>query len=68
MRQFLQRLPATPPIDGTFTNHVAIHEGFAAGRVDPDAIITRRFGLDETERALRAGREDPGSVKAMIHL
>jgi L-iditol 2-dehydrogenase len=39
----------------------------AAGRVDLEAIITGRFGLDETERALRAGLEDPRSVKAMVH-
>src|SRR5215210_1653222 len=36
----------------------------ASGRVDLDAIITGRFPLEQTERALRAGREDPGSVKA----
>jgi len=38
----------------------------AAGRVDPEAIITGRFGLEDTEAALRAGREDPRSVKAMV--
>jgi L-iditol 2-dehydrogenase len=38
----------------------------ATGRVDPEAIITARFGLDEAETALRAGREDPASVKAMV--
>lgn len=38
----------------------------AAGRVDPEAIITGRFGLGDTEVALRAGREDPRSVKAMV--
>jgi L-iditol 2-dehydrogenase len=38
----------------------------AAGKVDPEAIITGHFGLDEAEAALRAGREDPASVKAMV--
>ena len=39
----------------------------AAGRVDLEAIITGRYGLDETDGALRAGRGDPGSVKVMVH-
>jgi L-iditol 2-dehydrogenase len=39
----------------------------AAGLVDLEAIITGHYGLEETERALRAGRDDPGSVKAMVH-
>jgi L-iditol 2-dehydrogenase len=39
----------------------------AGGRVDLEAIITGHFALDETERALRAGLEDPRSVKAMVH-
>jgi L-iditol 2-dehydrogenase len=38
-----------------------------SGRVDLGAIITGRYGLDETEQALRAGREDPGSVKVMVN-
>jgi L-iditol 2-dehydrogenase len=38
----------------------------ATGRVDPEAIITGRFGLDEAETALRAGRADPASIKAMV--
>ena len=38
----------------------------AGGRVDPEAIITGRYKLDDAETALRAGREDPGSVKAMV--
>jgi L-iditol 2-dehydrogenase len=37
-----------------------------AGRVDLEAIVTGHFGLDDTEAALRAGREDPGSVKPVI--
>jgi L-iditol 2-dehydrogenase len=39
----------------------------ASGRVDLEAIITGHFALEETERALRAGLEDPRSVKAMVH-
>ena len=38
----------------------------AAGRVDLDAIITGHFALDDAEAALRAGREDPSSVKVMV--
>jgi L-iditol 2-dehydrogenase len=39
----------------------------ASGRVDLEAIITGHYGLDETDRALRAGLEDPDSVKVMVH-
>jgi L-iditol 2-dehydrogenase len=39
----------------------------ATGRVDLDAIITGHFGLEDTETALRAGRDDPGSVKPVVH-
>lgn len=38
----------------------------ASGRVDLDAIITGHFPLEETERALRANREDPASIKPMV--
>jgi len=38
----------------------------AAGRVDLQAIVTGHYRLDETEAALRAGREDPTSVKVMV--
>jgi L-iditol 2-dehydrogenase len=38
----------------------------AAGRVDLDAIITGHYDLDDAEAALRAGREDPTSVKVMV--
>jgi L-iditol 2-dehydrogenase len=37
------------------------------GRVDLDAIITGHYRLEDTEQALRAGLDDPGSVKAMVH-
>jgi L-iditol 2-dehydrogenase len=39
----------------------------AEGRVDLEALVTGHFTLEETERALRAGREDPTSVKAVVH-
>jgi L-iditol 2-dehydrogenase len=39
----------------------------ASGRVDLEALITGHYPLEETERALRAGREDPASVKPMVH-
>ena len=38
----------------------------ASGAVDLKAIMSQRFGLDEAEAALRAGREDPESVKPMV--
>ena len=38
----------------------------AAGRVDLKAIMTGRFGLDDADAALRAGREDPDSVKPIV--
>jgi len=38
----------------------------ASGRVDLKAIISGHFGLDDAEAALRAGREDPDSVKPMV--
>jgi L-iditol 2-dehydrogenase len=37
------------------------------GRVDVEAIVTGHFSLEETEAALRAGREDPASVKPVVH-
>ena len=39
----------------------------ASGQVDLDAIVTGHFALAETEAALRAGREDPAAVKAVVH-
>jgi L-iditol 2-dehydrogenase len=38
----------------------------ADGRVDLDAIVTGRYALDDAEAALRAGREDPANVKAIV--
>jgi 2-desacetyl-2-hydroxyethyl bacteriochlorophyllide A dehydrogenase len=38
----------------------------AAGRVNLSAIITGRFALEDTEAALRAGREDPASIKPLV--
>jgi L-iditol 2-dehydrogenase len=39
----------------------------ASGRVDLEALITGHYPLEQTERALRAGLEDPGSIKPMVH-
>lgn len=39
----------------------------ASGRIDLDALVTGRFPLQKTEAALRAGRNDPTSVKAVVH-
>jgi L-iditol 2-dehydrogenase len=38
----------------------------AAGRVNLRAIITGRFSLEDTEAALRAGRDDPASIKPLV--
>jgi L-iditol 2-dehydrogenase len=38
----------------------------ASGAVDLEAIITGHFALDEVDAALRAGREDPQSVKPIV--
>ncbi len=38
----------------------------AGGRVDPEAIVTGRHGLDDVDLALRAGREDPATAKVMV--
>jgi L-iditol 2-dehydrogenase len=46
--------------------YAAAIELVAAGRVDPAAIAGGSFGLDETESALRAGRDDPTSVKVFV--
>jgi L-iditol 2-dehydrogenase len=57
-------------LTGTFryanTYPTAIALG-ASGRVDLEALITGHYGLDETDRALRVGLEDPDSVKVMVH-
>jgi L-iditol 2-dehydrogenase len=39
----------------------------ASGRVDLEAIITGHYGLEGAEDALKIGREDPASVKVMVH-
>jgi len=38
----------------------------AAGRVDLDRLVTGHFALADTVAALTAGRDDPGSVKAVV--
>jgi L-iditol 2-dehydrogenase len=46
--------------------YAAAIELVASGAVDPTAIVTGHFPLEETERALRASRTDPGSVKPIV--
>lgn len=38
----------------------------ASGAVDLAHLVTGHFGLEEAEKALRAGREDPVSVKPVV--
>jgi L-iditol 2-dehydrogenase len=38
----------------------------ASGRVDLEAIVTGHFALDDAEAAMKATREDPGTVKPMV--
>jgi L-iditol 2-dehydrogenase len=38
----------------------------AAGRVDLDGLVDARFPLEEVDRALRAGREDPALLKVVV--
>lgn len=38
----------------------------AAGRVDLEGLVTGHFTLDESDRALRAGEDDPKSIKAVV--
>ena len=39
----------------------------ASGRVDLDRLVTGHYRLDDAEASLTVGREDPGSVKVMVH-
>jgi L-iditol 2-dehydrogenase len=39
----------------------------AAGRVDLDALVTSRFGLDGVEAALRSDR-DPANLKSVVEV
>jgi L-iditol 2-dehydrogenase len=48
---------------GTYPTAIALA---AAGKVDLEAIVTGRFALEDADAALRAGREDPDSVKVMV--
>jgi L-iditol 2-dehydrogenase len=38
----------------------------ASGKVDLDRLVTGRYGLDDVEAALTAGRRDPTTVKAIV--
>jgi L-iditol 2-dehydrogenase len=56
-------------LSGTFRyagTYPAAIELVASGAVDVEAIVTGRVGLEGTEAALRAGREDPESVKVLV--
>jgi L-iditol 2-dehydrogenase len=48
----------------TYPTAIALAE---SGRVDLGAIVTGHYPLEETERALRAGIEDPANIKAVVH-
>ncbi len=55
---------------GTFryaNTYPAAIELAATGRVDVAALITGHYALEDTERALLAGREDAESIKVMVH-
>jgi L-iditol 2-dehydrogenase len=49
---------------GTWPTAIAL---VASGRVDLDRLVTGTYRLDDTEAALTAGRDDPRSVKAVVH-
>jgi L-iditol 2-dehydrogenase len=49
---------------GTWPTAIAL---VASGRVDLARLVTGVFRLDDTEAALTAGRDDPRSVKAVVH-
>lgn len=38
----------------------------ATGKVDLDAMVTSQYGLNDTEEALKASRQDPANVKPMV--
>ena len=57
-------------LTGTFryaNTYPAAIELAARGRVDVEALITGHYGLDDTETALLAGRDDAASIKVMVH-
>lgn len=49
---------------GTWPTSIAL---VAAGRVDLDRLVTGTYGLDGAADALTAGRDDPRSVKVVVH-
>jgi L-iditol 2-dehydrogenase len=48
---------------GTYPTAIALA---AAGTIDLEAIVTGQFALEDADAALRAGREDPDSVKVIV--
>lgn len=57
-------------LTGTFryaNTYPAAIELAASGRVDVAALITGHYGLEDTETALLAGRDDAASIKVMVH-
>jgi L-iditol 2-dehydrogenase len=57
-------------LTGTFryaNTYPAAIELAATGRVDVAGLITGHYGLDDTENALLAGRNDAASIKVMVH-
>jgi L-iditol 2-dehydrogenase len=58
------RLTGTFRYANTYPTAIAL---VTAGLVDVEAIVTGHYRLDQTEQALRAGLDDPASIKAMVH-
>jgi L-iditol 2-dehydrogenase len=45
---------------------VTLTGSFRYAGIYPTAIVTDHFPLEEAERAMQAGRQDPYSVKAVV--
>jgi len=57
------RLTGTFRYAGTYPTAIALA---ASGRVDLDRLVTGRFGLDDMDAALQAGRNDSASIKPVV--
>jgi L-iditol 2-dehydrogenase len=56
-------------LTGTFryaNTYPAALELAASGCVDLDGLVTGRYGLEDTEAALRAGSDEPASIKPLV--